>query len=311
MNEQLAKFFSGECSEQETSEMMSWRAESEENAKAFLEAKEVWFSTTDHKAIAAPKSVLDEILSEGSEVELNKSNPFVWLRYAALIVAFSSVAFWFFNNNKSDSFALPLATEQILDDGSTIALHANSSIEVLEMSEEKRVVKLDGKAFFDITSDADRPFFIQTNDLLIRVVGTAFLVDENFDGTTGVFVEHGKVGVTGNTSDTEVFLEKGDQGFINADNEVVKDRIENENYLSWNTGVIRFQNTELNEVAKVLKDVYGVEMSYKDKNFGNCRLTATFKQRNADEISEIIGATFGWELKSNKNKVDFTGEPCD
>ena len=311
MNEQLAKFFSGECSEQETSEMMSWRAESEENAKAFLEAKEVWYSTTAHKAIKAPKSVLDDILSEGSEVRMEQANPFVWLRYAALIVAFLSVAFWFFNRNESGSFALPLATEQNLEDGSTIALHANSSVTVIEMSDEKRVVKLDGKAFFDIAPDAQRPFYIETNDLRIRVVGTAFLVDENFEGKTGVFVEHGKVGVTSNESATEVFLEKGDRGFLNAEDQVVKDKIKNENYLSWNTGLIRFQNTELSEVAKILNDVYGLELSYKDKELGNCRLTATFKQRNAEEITEIIAATFGWDMKTNKNRVDFIGESCD
>ena len=82
--------------------------------------------------------------------------------------------------------------EAVLPDGSRVALGAQSSL-VLEYAPEVRHLKLThGQAFFNVAKDKTRPFAVDTGDLQIQAVGTAFDVRKN-DGRVAVTVTEGVV----------------------------------------------------------------------------------------------------------------------
>ncbi len=61
-----------------------------------------------------------------------------------------------------------------LDDGTKIFLRHGADFSFRENFLRRRNVRLRGEAFFDVASDPIHPFVVQTPDLHIRVLGTAF-----------------------------------------------------------------------------------------------------------------------------------------
>lgn len=101
-----------------------------------------------------------------------------------------------------------------LADGSEIHLNAGSAVSVV-LEEKQRLVSLtQGEAYFSVAADKQRPFYVDTGKVQIRVVGTAFNVD-NTAGAVSVVVEHGEVKVT--LAGQEWTLHAGDGVRISAD----------------------------------------------------------------------------------------------
>ncbi|MEM9262119.1 MAG: FecR domain-containing protein, partial [Pseudomonadota bacterium] len=79
-----------------------------------------------------------------------------------------------------------------LSDGSSITLGPGSDLQVAMSEEERRAELIRGAAVFSIASDAGRPFFVDAEDVSVRVVGTVFDVRNN-GGVVRVSVSEGVV----------------------------------------------------------------------------------------------------------------------
>lgn len=61
-----------------------------------------------------------------------------------------------------------------LPDGSRVTLGAASALDVRFTHAERRVVLVQGEAFFEVEPDPSRPFLVEADNTLVRVVGTKF-----------------------------------------------------------------------------------------------------------------------------------------
>ncbi len=305
MEEVLAKYFSNEANNDEIIFVNNWRSESNSNAKEFFEAKLVWLSTQE---ISKPsKDILDNILDDGSESkQIFWTKPFLKYAVAASVVLAIFIAL-IFSNNQSSNFS-----SESLADGSHISLHGNSTFEVLDFNEEIREIRVTGKAYFDIQRDESRPFIIHTDNAIVRVLGTSFVVD-TYGDKTEVSVESGLVELSKNSAESSVSvkLAKGERGLVSTNNKgIIKGSNENANYLSWKTKVLTFNNSSIEEVSKTLEDVYGITVEIENKDFNNCRLTAKFNKKRAKDALEIIARTFNVEFELSNNKAILKGKGC-
>ncbi|MEM8774670.1 MAG: FecR domain-containing protein [Pseudomonadota bacterium] len=66
-----------------------------------------------------------------------------------------------------------------LTDRSSITLGPGSEIQVAMTSEERRVELIRGAAVFNVSSNPDRPFYVEAQDFSVRVLGTVFDVRNN------------------------------------------------------------------------------------------------------------------------------------
>ena len=303
MEEVLAKYFSGNASKDEISLVETWRSETDSNAKAFLDAKIVWLETRPSEA--PPAHILGEILREKE----GKQIPFMlrsWIKYASAAVLVLAISLLFILNQKTDSNF----SNENLSDGSRIALHGNSSMEVLSFNEVVREVKITGKAYFDIERDESRPFIIHTDNATVEVLGTSFVVD-TYGGKTEVSVESGSVKLAKMNDGVNVRLGKGEVGLVSNNNKgIIKRNINDLNYLSWKTKVITFNGSTMAEVERVIEDVYGIEVSFEDSTFKNCKLTAKFNKKKAKDAIEIIARTFNVEYDYSNNTAVLKGKGC-
>lgn len=325
MEELLGKYFSGEVSKQEAEKVKQWRANNAENARFFFEAKSAWHAATSYEA---PAGVLDAILNDHAKTVVieqknqveHKSN-YSWFRVAAVVALLLVAGFsgWFVLNNDTTVAPIetaPMASAILLEDGSTVTLYKGSTYEVVEMNRNQRVVKVSGKAYFDVVRDTERPFVIYANDAKVEVLGTSFSIDTDSDEGTEVMVESGRVAVSHNPevfsgNSKEVLLVKGEMSIVQSSTEVItKKKIVNDNFLAWSNGVISFKEENLEVVGELLNEVYGLEVEFQNKELINCQLTAKFKKKSAEEIIQIISSTFDITHRITNDRVVFSGKGC-
>ncbi|MEQ9008229.1 MAG: FecR domain-containing protein, partial [Ekhidna sp.] len=200
-----------------------------------------------------------------------------------------------------------------LTDGSKISLHGESSLEVIAFTDNIREVRVTGKAYFDIERDESRPFIIHTDNAKIEVLGTSFLID-TYGAKTEVCVESGLVELSkmkNGKKEVAVTLSKGEMGLINSVNKgIIKKNNNNLNYLAWKTKIISFNNSRMSEVKSVIEDVYGIEVSFENPSFKECKLTAKFNKKKPKDALEIIARTFGVEFEYTNGKAILKGKGC-
>lgn len=304
MEEQLAKYFAGEANQEESNEVVTWRAASAENADAFLEAKTAWLAS--QAPINPDAHVLEAILNEKPAAKVVGWPSY--LKYAAAVILVAMVGALYYFNASEDAPLVFNGEGMILKDGSLVSLREGSSLEVIEFSDEVRKVKITGKAFFEVTHDENRPFVVVTNDASVKVLGTSFQVDTNEDFTE-VAVETGLVQFSTSTN-MSLNLAPGEMGRIGKNiNGILKRRNVDKNYLAWKNGVLQFERTKAIELVYTLQDVYGASVSI-DPAMLNCRLTAQFNQKSLEEVIQIISSTFNWTYLIDKDKVVLSGKGC-
>jgi len=152
-----------------------------------------------------------------------------------------------------------------LSDGTQVWLNAESSIKIpLSFTDKKRVVEITGEAYFEVAENKNRPFYVQTNDVTIQVLGTHFNIM--------AYPEEGKVAATLTAGaiklaykNQEALLQPGEQGIVRpemANLEVRK--VETAPVLAWKNGLFQFDNTDLHTLMRQLSRWYDIEIAYED-----------------------------------------------
>lgn len=331
MNELLAKYFSGNATTDEKTEVEAWRNQSNENASEFLEASDIWHQQTKGQefdvasALSKVKQQMHneeaKVVSMSEDTTISESSPFGFMKYAAgiaLVIGLGLIYWLTAVPGIAPSATYATLEDEVQDvelsDGTIVTLDENSQLIVLEgFNGEDRSVELTGTAFFDVARDENRPFVIDAGNSEVKVLGTSFLVKSDAAAeVTEVIVKSGSVALAADYGRTNpsVVLSAGEIGVADSRKAgVLKRNNKDANYLAWKDKLITFDRTALTEVAEVLNDVYKVEMTF-EGNIGNCQMTAQFQQQSIEAVVEIISQTFGFEVKHKGKGYRFTGNGC-
>ena len=199
-----------------------------------------------------------------------------------------------------------------LSDGSTVKLNANTRMEYPESFDVNiRKVKLTGEAFFEVKRDTLRPFFIETANASIEVLGTSFNVSAYPHAElVEVNVRTGKVKLTqyaeGNLGRKSAILPAGERGWLKvAEGEIGHSNKLASNYSSWITKEITFQHTPLKEAFSILENTYHVKFKMVDPGIGSIPYTANFANLNLDYIVEVIARTHHLKVIRDGDEIIF------
>jgi transmembrane sensor len=312
MEEKLAKYFSGEATEEERKEMHHWRSSSESNSVSFLKAKNIWVNSS--LEVDVNQSMLAGILKEKDAYEGKViplwSNNFMKIAASILIVLGLSFVLFQSTDNTKEVVANQDTIDQVLPDGSIVTLHKGASL-VIGDFEQTRNVQLSGKAYFNIKREETKPFIIRSKNARVEVLGTSFVVDTESENEVEVLVESGLVAFSNINETASVRLSKGEMGALdNSLGVISKKRIEDQNYLAWKTKALVFDGASLQQVAKVINDVYDLEVIFKNEDLLKCKLNGQYLNKSSKEVIEIIAQTFGITPEWRNNKVTFDGIGC-
>ena len=237
----IAKYYSDECTQYETNDILKWKNENIDNQISFNQVKEDLEIINLNRSMnkinvdSAWEKLRDRIQKDEQkapiiEEEKNRNVTFpAILKYAAIIILLISVGFFFtkvyqniFDNGKMMEFVSlsNLSKEIVLPDGSTVILNANSKISYPNVfASNERRINLEGEAFFDVTKNPEMPFIIEVNDAEVKVLGTSFNVNASIpEHKIEVFVETGLVQLSRKTNINEkILIKPGNVGVMSND----------------------------------------------------------------------------------------------
>ena len=171
-------------------------------------------------------------------------------------------------SGKSNELVIPRGGENtvILADGTTVHLNAGSKLTYpVRFAGKRRIVRLEGEAYFDVAGDENHPFVVQTHLGEITVLGTEFNVNAYADTpvcyTTLV---HGKVKFSTLNAET-VTLSPGEQAVVFA-NSSTKRKVDLEEYVGWVDGMYIFNDRPLGDIMKTFERWYDIQVYYETPN---------------------------------------------
>ena len=221
----------------------------------------------------------------------------LWMLTSGIAAAFILVfAFQFFMETKDEWKVLTAHTEALqflLPDKSSVFLYPHSSLSFQkdEFLDKIRQVRLEGKANFKVEKDTAHPFVVIGKLSKTKVLGTEFTIDESRADTAIVQVMSGKVQFSATGQPNSVILTEGMAAQITGRRQDVQIITEQK------TSNFIFDNTPLTRVLEELSKFYKVKLTtdHTDK-----RLTAHFKDKNLDEIIEIIEKVLNVKIEKKK-----------
>ncbi|OQP52912.1 FecR family protein [Niastella populi] len=229
---------------------------------------------------------------------------------AAAIAILAVIAFggnWWYKQAQWQNFAATNTNETIiLPDHSIVLVRKGSSIKYPRTFDVKeRRVQLSGEAFFTVQHNEALPFLVITDNAEVKVLGTTFLVNSNA-ATDEIVVVTGKVNVTDKKSgNNQIILTKGQRARL-ANERFYQDQVADSNFIAWETGQLKFNNTPLQKVLEDLSHNYGarVELAPELQNAG-IQVTVEFKQQPLGQALEEIRLITGLQLKKVNDKTVF------
>lgn len=341
----IVRYLDNTMTEEDSDFLESWLNESNENRRILHSVDQIWKASSEKSQenflkelnLEADWSRLSQRIDESNPVEqkqrirqfrrIRRRQQFMstFLKVAAVVlVAFTSV-FLTLQYAPTDEPAVyePVFKEIFtqageranveLGDGTKVFLNADSKLTVPDsFSPHQRMVRLSGQAFFKVTPDKNRPFFVETDNAVIRVVGTSFDVKSyQDDKNVRVVVQEGTVELKKARDEEEkLLINKGYLGSVSRDAgslniEMVEDM---ELYTGWKEGRLVFKNTPFDEVLAHIKRWYDVEVnldlsndSLMDKEF-----TADLKTRSIADVFDVISMSMKIEYELNETKDTIT-----
>lgn len=252
----LERYFRGDVTDKERAKVADWVRGSEANYNEYMAVRRMYDALL----------ILEDAADEDVKIVVHRRK---WLTVgvslAAAIALLVGLFGGIFNQSEPEQFIIhtvssPVGqqTYTVLSDGTRVWLNSNSLIEVVKLSESERRIRLSGEAYLDVAKDASRPFVVETDNMVVTVLGTEFNVN-TYGKLQSVVLVNGKVQVTDRHKGTNYELTPGNRFEMNVEtgDKIVRN-VETENFISWINGYLKFESVPLKQVILQLQDYYGV-----------------------------------------------------
>jgi len=298
----LIRVLLGEATIKEKEQIERWLDKNASNQRHFDQIRLVWETSTNLKfmgEIDAHASL--NKLKEKIEVPHLQRPKVVTLKLHSLMKVAAAIILlaggtWFYTYRVSTRPVQFLTQEMVkadtLSDGSIVTLNKYSLLRYPEKfrGKQRQVWLTKGEAFFSITADKTKPFFIHTGLTMIKVVGTSFNV-KNKNGDIEVIVETGIVQVSKNSK--MIVLHPGEKVLVKqSSNQMVRERNPDLLYNYYRSKEFIADDTPLWRMVAILNEAYGSDIIISRKELYNLPLNTTFKNESMDDILQVISHTF-------------------
>lgn len=325
INELIVRKFSGEATPEENKIIENWVNESQENKDFFNDLNDIWLSSGQNISSDSEYDVEKAILNFINRTRLvkmkrdQKTQLFNILKYAAMIILALAIPFTYWIAQKpkqaADTFttvtcAFGDKTSIILPDSSQVWLNSGSKITFNNnFKEGSRQLFLEGEGYFSVKKDDDNPFFVNTANLNVKVLGTEFNLKAYPDEVdVAVTLVSGSLQVK-NEKSAEM-MNPGQKLLYKKDDHTLT--VENLTDLSpeteWTHGRLVFRNTSLEELERKLERWFDVEIEFADATVKNRRFSGTLERESILEVITYFGISQYVDYNIKGNVITFFSE---
>jgi transmembrane sensor len=285
--------------------------------------EKIWFNTKNDEAFLNDHTPaeLENLKSEmyllikneidKEEVPSRKiaSRPLFYKIAATILIIFAFSLWWYSFSNGVNEIRTGFGEHRMvmLPDKSKVILNGNSSLKYAAHWDANAVreVWIEGEGFFSVTHTSDNTKFIVhgASELDVEVLGTKFNIKTRRNASE-VMLTEGKVRLAmGEKKDAqEIFLSPGDLATIK-DKSLSTRSVRHNRYTSWMDNKLVFEHTPLRELAHVLRDTYGLTVSFENQSLEERELSGEISSATADDILYAIAETFDLRIEREGNSV--------
>lgn len=192
--------------------------------------------------------------------------------------------------NKQQCIVVPKGNKYslTLEDGTKVWLNADSRLTYSNhFDRNKRIVRIEGEAFFDVAHDRNRPFYVMIGSVQVHVTGTAFNI-RYFpkEQITSVVLTRGKIQMEDTKGKVLANLQPAKQFVMN--NRTLNYQIKTadiDNQTAWKDNKFAFDNERLEDIAAELGRWYNINIVV-DNTLSNHRYSGSLSRN--EPISSII-----------------------
>jgi len=233
----------------------------------------------------------------------NNSRRYLFLKYsqiaAVLIVGLLIAASIYFSNSP----AKYNSTQEVefvshsgfrnqfkLPDGSTGWLGYNSKLTYHLDDKNRRIVDLDGLAFFNVTHQKNQSFIVKTPAKLnIEVLGTRFNVSAySEDKTSEIILEQGSVTLNLPERKVGVMVPNDRVIYHLENNSIEKSSVNVSDYVAWKDGKLILDDVSLKETCLKLGRFYNVDFELQSNEFDNQKVRLVLEDETLDEALKLL-----------------------
>ena len=190
-----------------------------------------------------------------------------------------------------------------LPDGTSVNLNSGSSLKVLGA----RRVYLDGEGWFDVESDKEHPFYVETpSGISVKVTGTQFNLSNYKEEDFKVLLVKGSIELKSAPKGTPLNVKPSEQVTVRrgmASKEFANLQ-EKKNATAWKEGVLVFDDKPLREAIPMLERWYGVHITVSSPALLDERLTGEFDTETIQEVMNVLALIHGFTFQIDHKDIN-------
>jgi len=333
--ELVTKYLDRKLSGEEESEFSLWLNADEKNQQYFKNIEQIW--KIPDKPLPLPdvekayqnvkykSGIIDPDTKQSLKPTLRKTIIYKYnsllgsriIQAAAIMIIISLISFILYQPaSPAKMIELIVANAErkdlVLPDGTQIILDAGSIMTYPEkFNTDERKVYLNGEAYFQVETNPDQPFIIETNDALITVLGTKFNIRSwQEEEQITVAVAHGKVSLTclnNNEPVSKVTLRTNQVSYMaKGGNPSAPQYADIESFLSWQQREKYFKSVPLVTVLDQLQRWYDVEFHLPNDKSGNQPINIFIENKPIENIIEVIALINNYDYEIQGKRIIFS-----
>ena len=162
----------------------------------------------------------------------------------------------------------------ILSDGTEVTINSGSRvIYPVAFNKKKREIYIEGEAYLSVSHNPDWPFYVETDHLEVRVLGTEFNIKSyQNEPQTSVVLVQGSVQAFAETG--KVLMKESE--LLSVSNQTGETKIEKVNvieHISWKDGWLNCNNESIGSIATKLSRYYNVDIQTKGEEVNKMEIT--------------------------------------
>ena len=199
-----------------------------------------------------------------------------------------------------------------LSDGTLVWLNAGSKLRFPQSfvnSDNKRIVYLEGEAYFDVAQNKKKPFIVNTQEVDVKVLGTKFNISsyDTDDEIVTTLIE-GSVNVfETRTPENGMNLTPSFQANYNKfGNEFKKAKVDTGIFTAWMHNRLVIDHLKFSEILVKLERKYSVKFVNNSESLDNEIYNGEFLNEDIESVLKTISLSTPFSYEVNQNIITIT-----